>query len=68
MIFINDRAHRTPYHVSQDAKAAGAIPNAVIASLRPRSIAVNEIVNFMEAPREAPTKAMTEWVESIQNV
>ena len=52
---------------------SGAIPNAVIASLRPRSIAVNEladrfIVNFMEAPMEAPTRAMTEWVESIQNV
>lgn len=51
---------------------SGAIPNAMIGSVRPRSIAVNEmsdkfIVNFMEAPMEAPTKAMIEWVSSIRN-
>jgi hypothetical protein len=47
---------------------SGAIPNVLIASLRPRSIAVNElddrfVVNFMEAP----TRTMTEWVESTRN-
>ena len=50
---------------------AGAIPNAMIAAVRPRSIAVNElsdkfIVNFMEAPLEAPNNKMIEWVESIK--
>jgi len=49
----------------------GAIPNAMIAAVRPRSIAVNElsdkfVVNFMEAPMEAPTNKMIEWVESIK--
>ena len=52
---------------------SGAIPNAMIASVRPRSIAVNElsdkfVVNFMEAPLEAPTNAMIEWVSAIKNV
>jgi len=51
---------------------SGAIPNAMIAAVRPRSIAVNElsdkfIVNFMEAPMEAPTNKMIEWVESIKS-
>ena len=51
---------------------SGAIPNAMIAAVRPRSIAVNElseqfVVNFMEAPMEAPTNKMIEWVESIKN-
>ncbi len=52
---------------------SGAIPNAMIASVRPRSIAVNEmddkfVVNFMEAPMEAPTDTMIEWVSAIKNV
>jgi hypothetical protein len=52
---------------------SGAIPNAMIAAVRPRSIAVNElndkfVVNFMEAPMEAPTNTMIEWVSSIKNV
>ncbi len=51
---------------------SGAIPNAMIAALRPRSIAVNEltdkfVVNFMQAPMEAPTNTMVEWVSSIKN-
>ena len=51
---------------------SGAIPNAMIAAVRPRSIAVNElsdqfVVNFMEAPMESPTNKMIEWVESIKN-
>lgn len=51
---------------------SGAIPNAMIAAVRPRSIAVNElidkfVVNFMEAPMEAPTNTMVEWVSSIKN-
>ncbi len=50
---------------------SAAIPNAMIAAVRPRSIAVNElsdkfVVNFMEAPMEAPTNTMIEWVESIK--
>ena len=50
---------------------SGAIPNAMIAAVRPRSIAVNElsdqfVVNFMKAPMEAPTNKMIEWVESIK--
>lgn len=52
---------------------SNAIPNAMIASVRPRSIAVNElsdkfVVNFMEAPMEAPTNAMIDWVSAIKNV
>ncbi len=44
---------------------SGAIPNAMIAAVRPRSIAVNEqsdkfLVNFMEAPMEVPTNTMVE--------
>jgi hypothetical protein len=51
---------------------SGAIPNAMIAAVRPRSIAVNElrdmfVVNFMEAPMEATTNTMVEWVSSIKN-
>ena len=49
-----------------------SIPNAMIASVRPRSIAVNElsdkfVINFMGAPMEAPTDTMIEWVDSIKN-
>jgi len=49
---------------------SGAIPNALIAAIRPRSIAVNElkdkfVINFMEAPVEAATETMVEWVNSI---
>lgn len=52
---------------------SGAIPNAMIAAVRPRAIAVNElsdkfVVNFMEAPMEAPTKTMVEWVSSIKKI
>jgi hypothetical protein len=52
---------------------SGAIPNAMIASVRPRSIAVNEmdnkfVVSFMEAPMEAPTLTMNDWVSSIKNL
>jgi hypothetical protein len=48
-----------------------AIPNAMIAAVRPRAIAVNElrdkfVVNFMEAPMETPTNTMVEWVSSIK--
>ena len=51
---------------------SSAIPNAMIAAVRPRSIAVNElsdkfVVNFMEAPMEAPTNTMLKWVSSIKN-
>jgi hypothetical protein len=51
---------------------SAAIPNAMIASLRPRSIAVNEladkfVVNFMEAPMEAPTNTMMAWVSSLKD-
>ncbi len=51
---------------------SGAIPNALIAAVRPRSIAVNElkdkfVINFMEAPVEAATETMVEWVNSIKN-
>jgi hypothetical protein len=51
---------------------SAAIPNAMIAALRPRSIAVNEladkfVVNFMEAPMEVPTKTMIDWVSSLKN-
>lgn len=51
---------------------SGAIPNAMIAAVRPRSIAVNElsekfVVNFLEAPMESPTNTMVEWVSSIKN-
>lgn len=45
---------------------SGAIPNVMIAAVRPRSIAVNKlsdkfVVNFMEAPMEAPTNKIIEW-------
>ncbi len=51
---------------------SGAIPNALIGALRPRSIAVNElqdrfVVNFLEPPMEKPTETMTEWVHGIAN-
>ncbi len=49
---------------------SAAIPGPAIAAVRPRAIAVNElqdkfVVNFMEAPVEAATNTMQEWVESI---
>lgn len=52
---------------------ANAIPNAMIGALRPRSIAINEledkfVLNFLEAPMEAPTKIMQEWVLAIKNL
>lgn len=51
---------------------SAAIPNAMIAALRPRSIAVNEmqdkfVVNLMEAPMEAPTNTMIGWVNSLKD-
>jgi hypothetical protein len=51
---------------------SAAIPNAMIASLRPRSIAVSEledkfVVSFMEAPMEAPTNTMIGWVSALKN-
>jgi hypothetical protein len=51
---------------------ANEIPNAMIGALRPRSIAINElenkfVVNFQEAPKEAATNVMKEWVTGIKN-
>lgn len=49
---------------------SNALPNPMISAARPRAIAVNEladrfVINFMEAPMEAATQKMREWVESL---
>jgi len=59
-------------HIIHGSEVSDAIPNAMIAAIRPRSIAINEltdkfVLNSMEAPMEAPTNTMVEWVSSIKN-
>lgn len=50
-----------------------AIPNAMIAAVQSRSIAINElndkfVVNFMTTPMEASTNRMIECIESIKEM
>lgn len=50
---------------------SNALPNPVIAAVRPRSIAVVEledsfVISYLEAPVEAPKVVMAGWIDGLR--
>ncbi|MEA3273860.1 MAG: hypothetical protein U9Q81_00865 [Pseudomonadota bacterium] len=50
---------------------SNAIPNPLIAAVRPRAISVVEldekfVISYLEAPVEAPNQVMAGWIESLR--
>lgn len=50
---------------------SNAIPNPLIAAVRPRAISVVEladrfVISFLEAPVEAPNQLMAAWIEALR--
>jgi hypothetical protein len=50
---------------------SNAIPNPLIAAVRPRAISIVEledrfVISFLEAPVEGPNQVMTGWIEGLR--